>query len=462
MINNDFFKCISCPVAHIILSEYLNTYIMNKSGTAKYKEDTKMKTTSADKLSKLFYVSDDDVRKFDSFIEKLLKNSEGTITSDSLTKFSCLCNIKQIIPTLKKFSDDTADPMDYLKQLNEYDMKVLIEIEKFFNENKIKLFFEPLKKGEKELSDKFLKSIGLSNNKNIFGYSFTDSEEYCNEDAETSFYKYCDLVYGYIENISESIQYKCCDKSYKNFLKEISIEQFTNCKGDIVNMSRINNIMLNCTVLSAILCDYLKKAPKNPTNLIDLLMKKQGLTDTIIAILLFGNPEEKANIKKWHKPNDSTEELPKQAKLHLKELAKIFLVSEDVLRCGTGKIYGNWKIALDENKNINFQNELLTSEDNEELQKIDNPKQRRPAVITKKHIYERIKSFISQTDEQFKEMIIENPDFFYEEDFCLFTYTVDGKECYDFEAMYKSLIHPEDFDTLLSVLEELQAKENIR
>ncbi len=58
-------------------------------------------------------------------------------------------------------------------------------------------------------------------------------------------------------------------------------------------------------------------------------------------------------------------------------------------------------------------------------------------------------------------MIKEN-EFFYEENICLYEYEDkdDGEMYYDFNMMYQSALHPEEIDVLISVLEELQAKEN--
>lgn len=133
------------------------------------------------------------------------------------------------------------------------------------------------------------------------------------------------------------------------------------------------------------------------------------------------------------------------------------MVSENVFTCGIGKSYGTWKIAINENKNEQFKNHLLTDED---INTQNKAKQIKTPYIVREKIFNKIKEFIEQTDDNFNKMISENPEFFCEEDICLFTYEKDGKEYYDYELMYKNLLHPEDFDTLLSVLEELQAQEN--
>lgn len=482
MSKNNSFNCISCPIAHTFLSEYisiLRTKEAKKNSSEEIKNSKNKVRSSIEKLSNLFSISFDEMRNLLSD-NRYQEELEIAITSNNFIKIFCLNRITSIIPMVDKLLSHSQKPASDLSSLNKESIKLLIEIENFLNENDIEMYNEPLTSEEKDWSDTFLKSIGLIKNSTTNRYySKEDLTEENEENAETAFYKFYDLIDRYadcnINNSQHILRYKHCDESYKNnaLLKNVSIKQFNNCQEDLlvkkeiskqeIVRNKINNILnYETTILSKIMCNYLKRAKKKPKYIIDSLMNLQRITDTDIAILLFENSEEKTNVRKWHKRNNSTEELPKQAKLHLKELAKIFLVSEDVLSCGTGKIYGNWKIALDENKNSNsnFQNQLLTSEDIKELKKIEIPQHRRPASKTRKQIYVRIRNFINQTDDNFKIMISENPEFFYEEDICLFTYEEDGEEYYDYDLMYENLLHPEDFDTLLSVLEELQSKEN--
>jgi hypothetical protein len=95
-----------------------------------------------------------------------------------------------------------------------------------------------------------------------------------------------------------------------------------------------------------------------------------------------------------------------------------------------------------------------------EIEKTKISSHKRPSLKTKERIYDRIRTFINPSENDLNKMISENPEFFCEEDFCVFTHEKDGEEYFDYELMYENLIHPEDFDTLLSVLEELQAEKN--
>lgn len=390
------------------------------------------------------------------------RESEFEMRDSSYTpsKMCCINRITSIIDcfdTISENSDLNSDLFSsVLRLFDKDDIKLFVKLEKFLKRNNI-VPKNPLTKDEISWSDDFMNLI------------------YENEDvAEDTYYKFCDLIYDYVMPPSNISKYDCCDKIYKNnsLLSDKSIDEFTNCidrlnepfKEELQKQTRMNKIngILNheSNILKSIMCRYLEKAEKNQKKILDFLMKKQGITDTDIAVILYKDPNKKSEITNWHKIKDNSTELPPKAKLHLQELLNILLVSEDVLRCGTGKIYGNWKNAINENKNEKFKDALLTSDDMKEIEKTKILPHRRPSLKTKERIYDRIRTFINPSENDLNKMISENPEFFCEEDFCVFTYEKDGEEYFDYELMYENLLHPEDFDTLLSVLEELQAEKN--
>lgn len=377
-------------------------------------------------------------------------------TTNILSKMCCINCITSIIDCFDTISENSESLVTDLRLFDKDDIKLFVKLEKFLKRNNI-VPKNPLTKDEKSWSDDFMNLI------------------YENEDvAEDTYYKFSDLIDDYVTPPSNISKYDCCDKIYKNnsLLSDKSIDEFTNCidrlnepfKEELQKQTRINKIneILNheSNILKSIMCRYLEKAEKNQKKILDFLMKKQGITDTNIAIILYKDPNKKTEIENWHKIKDNSTELPPKAKLHLQELLNILLVSEDVLRCGTGKIYGNWKNAINENKNEKFQDALLTSDDMKEIEKTKISPHRRPSLKTKERIYDRIRTFINPSENDLNKMISENPEFFCEEDFCVFTYEKDGEEYFDYELMCENLLHPEDFDTLLSVLEELQAEKN--
>lgn len=455
-------KCVYPARLHTFL--YLNTERLKitlkrkkKTISKNDKKEYKIKIEiSVKKLSQLLGIKLKNMSSIIAYIMKRKSEFEMGTTTNILSKMCCINCITSIIDCFDTISENSESLVTDLRLFDKDDIKLFVKLEKFLKRNNI-VPQNPLTKDEKSWSDDFMNLI------------------YENEDvAEDTYYKFSDLIDDYVTPPSNISKYDCCDKIYKNnsLLSDKSIHEFTNCidrlnepfKEELQKQTRMNKIneILNheSNILKSIMCRYLEKAEKNQKKILDFLMKKQGITDTNIAIILYKDPNKKTEIENWHKIKDNSTELPPKAKLHLQELLNILLVSEDVLRCGTGKIYGNWKNAINENKNEKFKDALLTSDDMKEIEKTKISPHRRPSLKTKERIYDRIRTFINPSENDLNKMISENPEFFCEEDFCVFTYEKDGEEYFDYELMCENLLHPEDFDTLLSVLEELQAEKN--
>lgn len=455
-------KCVYPARLHTFL--YLNTERLKitlkrkkKTISKNDKKEYKIKIEiSVKKLSQLLGIKLKNMSSIIAYIMKRKSEFEMGTTTNILSKMCCINCITSIIDCFDTISENSESLVTDLRLFDKDDIKLFVKLEKFLKRNNI-VPQNPLTKDEKSWSDDFMNLI------------------YENEDvAEDTYYKFSDLIDDYVTPPSNISKYDCCDKIYKNnsLLSDKSIDEFTNCidrlnepfKEELQKQTRMNKIneILNheSNILKSIMCRYLEKAEKNQKKILDFLMKKQGITDTNIAIILYKDPNKKTEIENWHKIKDNSTELPPKAKLHLQELLNILLVSEDVLRCGTGKIYGNWKNAINENKNEKFKDALLTSDDMKEIEKTKISPHRRPSLKTKERIYDRIRTFINPSENDLNKMISENPEFFCEEDFCVFTYEKDGEEYFDYELMCENLLHPEDFDTLLSVLEELQAEKN--
>lgn len=455
-------KCVYPARLHTFL--YLNTERLKitlkrkkKTISKNDKKEYKIKIEiSVKKLSQLLGIKLKNMSSIIAYIMKRKSEFEMGTTTNILSKMCCINCITSIIDCFDTISENSESLVTDLRLFDKDDIKLFVKLEKFLKRNNI-VPQNPLTKDEKSWSDDFMNLI------------------YENEDvAEDTYYKFSDLIDDYVTPPSNISKYDCCDKIYKNnsLLSDKSIDEFTNCidrlnepfKEELQKQTRMNKIneILNheSNILKSIMCRYLEKAEKNQKKILDFLMKKQGITDTNIAIILYKDPNKKTEIENWHKIKDNSTELPPKAKLHLQELLNILLVSEDVLRCGTGKIYGNWENAINENKNEKFKDALLTSDDMKEIEKTKISPHRRPSLKTKERIYDRIRTFINPSENDLNKMISENPEFFCEEDFCVFTYEKDGEEYFDYELMCENLLHPEDFDTLLSVLEELQAEKN--
>lgn len=57
-----------------------------------------------------------------------------------------------------------------------------------------------------------------------------------------------------------------------------------------------------------------------------------------------------------------------------------------------------------------------------EIEKTKISSHKRPSLKTKERIYDRIRTFINPSENDLNKMISENPEFFCEEDFCVFTH----------------------------------------
>lgn len=460
MEKNNLEMCISCPIAHIFISEYRKIKNYTKEGkktiSKNDKKEYKIKIEiSVKKLSQLLGIK---LKNMSSIIVCIMKRKsefEMGTTTNILSKMCCINCITSIIDCFDTISENSESLVTDLLLFDKDDIKLFVKLEEFLKKNNI-VPKNPLTKAERSWSNNFI------------------NENKDNNAVRKTYRKFIDLIDNYITPRSNISKYDCCDEVYKgnSLLSDKSIDEFTNCidrlnepfKEELqkqTKMNRINEILNHkSNILKSIMCRYLEKAEKNQKKILDFLMKKQGITDTDIATILYKAPNKKSEIENWHKIKDNSTELPPKAKLHLQELLNILLVSEDVLRCGTGKIYGNWKNAINENKNEKFTDALLTSDDMKEIEKTKISSHKRPSLKTKERIYDRIRTFINPSENDLNKMISENPEFFCEEDFCVFTHEKDGEEYFDYELMYENLIHPEDFDTLLSVLEELQAEKN--
>ena len=167
-----------------------------------------------------------------------------------------------------------------------------------------------------------------------------------------------------------------------------------------------------------IVYDFISRIPKSFCDIFTAIVNIQNLSDTNIKQLLYvGKDKFQSSISSLRKS-----ETPKLTRTEIKRLSRILLVSEDVLKCGTGKSYGVWK----------------TTDTVDEISEI-----------------------INLSDSDFKKKLIEK-NIYNEQDICVF-YKVDDKtkEVYaEYEKMFDIAKHPEEIDTLISVLEDMQAKEN--
>lgn len=440
-MSENYINCLTCPVAHRFIAEY-SEYYKKYRGRPKSQEH------------------DNSVRTLNSIILTLKKKE----TENQY----CADNLKTIITIIKEFLDDcdSNDIVLWLDHIGKY-VKFLAEIERILDNNKIKTHRITLTKEEKKWSK-----------------NFVDSYYEDNTFAENTYHKIKKILSIYNESINK-ITYKRCSKIHANnpLFADIKFDDLEECFKKPVHIIkkpvRLNECPIPYDKLTeqniVILESFLEKSPKKFShifkNVLKYYVKDKQISTTDISILYCGDSSKKGLFNNYLiSKNDKTEcdtNKNDKTKCDKKILSKILLVSEDVLTCGIGKIYGSWKIALNENKNKLFQygdddngiTGVLTKNDIEEYNAKETSTHKRISMLTREKIFENIKKLISQNDEDFYSMIRDNPDFFIEEDFCAYIYEENDLLYYDYQEMYNQMLEPKSFDVLLSVLLELQESE---
>ncbi len=431
--------CISCPIAHQVISNYLQFYpLYLKYNKADKKEKSEKLNAISDVVNKI-----SDTLKIKGDIEERCEYL-GNLCSVTMKEKS------------SKFNVDTSNtPNCCLQSLNEIIAPVKILFEKRYHyRDKSDIYGLYLKGGEQvillinsylkrnniivsEKNEEFIKNI-KKYNKVVKTLKDEDSEKI--KGLYINFYK---IIDKYCSTPNENLEFKYCSSAYDEYkmLRDCQSEKFLDYISSLnssLDYKRIYNLK---DEYIKIIENYIIKTPKIFGYNFSRIMEIQGLTENDIAKLFWDKDTNK--ISKIQKLCECKE--PNLQEDELKLLSRILLVSEDVLYCGTGKIYGNWKLALEQGKNKEFQDNYQTKTSRD----------------TTEAIRDKIKEYISLEDKNFEDMIKEN-EFFYEENICLYEYEDkdDGEMYYDFNMMYQSALHPEEIDVLISVLEEMQAKEN--
>lgn len=168
-----------------------------------------------------------------------------------------------------------------------------------------------------------------------------------------------------------------------------------------------------------ILLDYLQNAPKQFGYCLELVMKRQEMSEQDIAKLLGKRPSYIQWLIKCNVPN--------LEKSEIEYLCRVLLVSADVLLKGVGKIYGNWKSLLTRDALKEIQTETNRSRINE----------------TKSYVRENITKIIKMNQKEFEITLNDMEPFFRQEDFSL-----SKEECFD------GLLNEDEVNTLLEVLKK--------
>lgn len=372
--------------------------------------------------------------KYDDIISGLEDNSETTI---------CVFMFHKLFSNLKGLF---KGKLEYAEMSNAQSEYVICVIDSFLKERGIIIKKEPEIKTNNNIKRKNAKeeyTVKFNHRKEII-------ERYCYAKPEDLKFEYINpLLVKYIPDVlKEKIPCEKLKKCEHLFFLE-TVEKYPYIK---FITYRINNLRGDYLEIAE---KFLLDVPKKLTHTLSHLKILQNLSYKEIGVLLWNNKEINSRpIQSYCE--DEHRKVPDE---EINRLAKILLVSEDVLRRGYGKIYSDWEEILENPATLDKINKIIDKETH-------------PIELTSDT--DKILLLLNQSDEDFYKMI--EP---YEEDINLYLrkfteeelkneYIViedediddDLKYYYDYETMYKTALHPEEIDVLISVLEELQAQEN--
>lgn len=450
----NFTKCLSCPIAHKFISEYFNYYNLLRDTRKRDKAGRELLEQSIRTLAKIMHIEGKVYEAHDLFCTLSSENMNMSIVPVEIT--DCIANLNYIISHLEILFYKDEYGYESILDFKKGNIKILSTINDLLANDKIQTL--NLTDEEKKWSKKYLETLGMTSSEDEYE---DDPEKEQIEKAKDTYEKFRTILIAYCQSV-DKIEYKYCNPI---FGEEKSL---CDCRTGIKsNDLYINRLFLLNNDYRDIALNYLENAPKKFKDTLKLAMKKQGLGYTEVSELWANDKKHASSIQKL------LEEDKNKLDTHDKEiLQRILLVSYDVLKYGKGKIYGNWKLALDEKKNEEFYAKLSEDKELFNIAKEHRaPKVKKYAKssrkieteyspendkkgMTQELIRGRIRDLIAQNADDFYSMIKKHPDFFCEDDICLYAYEENGEIYYDYQAMYEHLRHPEEFDLLLSLLEE--------
>ncbi len=170
-----------------------------------------------------------------------------------------------------------------------------------------------------------------------------------------------------------------------------------------------------------IIKEYIKYAPKKFGYNLQAVMKHQNMTENDLKVL---TGIEISAIQALTKAD-----VPQRNQKDIENLCRALLVSKEVLYNGIGKIYGNWKLLLD----------------NDGIQTIASLIDGRNKTSTKEFVRTNIRDIISLPEAEFIKLIHSTPDLFCESSF-------------NIENAFTNLLNKKEAYTLLEVLEKVESK----
>lgn len=397
-------QCMSCPIAHQVISDYMTFYSDYREyqrGNATYDEYLENIEDNVQGIAKTLNFEG----SFEEQLDFVLNLSKAKLSKKGLNEenFECVEIIHKIIKSIKRLFYSCPEEYEYfIEECQKQTIEIISIIQTLLNNKAVDIEAEWIK--IKKLQE--LQKLHPNEAKNLFVKKYTEYKELI-EDYCVKFYNKIPYEYS---NSGNSDYRNCKCENFLEYVKKIDNPVIVG-----FNYERIDKLKAE---FQNVVYEFISKTPKRFGELFKRIKKIQNFTDTDITNLLWKNPKKgKSIIASLVKSAE-----PKLTSEQLKKLSRILLVSEDVLKCGTGISYGLWKSTdtLDE-----------------------------------------ISEIISLSDSDFIDRLKEK-DIYNQKEICIYPKEDENtKEIYiDYEAMYYTALHPEEIDILISVLEELQAEKN--
>lgn len=324
--------------------------------------------------------------------EKLVRLSHGAPFEENDTE--CLKNLYIIIHAISTLYDEEKDEMINKHQNEVFVLKAMNERNKelgnIYKKKKVDNLTSNWERIDGEEKKKMRATI-----RDIFNqYCFNDFSQYKVDETR-----------------------ECGRQIFKLYVDNI----------DSVFLTKKNEITKRIEMLpetsQKIVCDYLKHAPKKFGVNLQRIMSDQQMTERFISNII----EMRSSTVQYLKECD----IFKLEEKYLKQLCILLLVSEDVLKTGIGKRYGNWRDFLDEEciKGLQESNDLTDVNTKREAEGF---------------VKEQIREIVKMDDAEFDEFLEKNSEYLYEEDYALYESTWEW---------FNALLHQDEFYTLLEVLE---------
>lgn len=407
-------NCISCFIARKVIEEYGQIYNMRKEDIEKDENKSIIEELAGilailGKLEEKYAVLKRLSKSRPEDSSELLK--QQNLAFDESQDDKCLVNLQKIISAIKCFYTDDIDT-DTICDKVPYKYEILSLMHKE-NQDKKNIYREHY---NKEKGEEALKKYNAKRKEQDGTKEIEDGLEYIFD-----FYR----LYTQIESCNMYNREKCFFKIAKivkdeNEEKQILLQEGTDY---------FNRVSLLPQEKQNIIWKFLKQMTKNFGYNLRAVMSYKNMTDNDVTQLIPGdvNASKIEELKKNKTQPDEN---------FLLYLCRALLVSKDVLCFGYGKSYGNWKSVLSKEGLSELQKAI---KEDKEFQEIDFSKRTKVKEFARSKIIKIINN-------DYDEVIENNPDFFEEEDFKVY----ESKE-----EFFINIIDKEYAYILLDVLEQI-------